>query len=253
MTAVGRSAPPARPDRETGEWCTAAIGLRILRWIVVPPLGAADRPSQYGRVGMWRGGSSFGLSVAAPFVWRCPSNLAVARFHTPLIEPDMQSPASGSRTELHAFTLAKPHPRARSGVRARSARTGAREDSSRPCAAEPCACGVATDATARRCSGRARGTRRCPCLPESSSPSRATRDSTCPPAPWSLATSADAAVSAWIFSTMRRMLFFDGRVHPHRLQRVAASSRRSPRNRSAPREPNRSASSPRSPSALTSP
>jgi hypothetical protein len=30
-----------------------------------------------GRVEMWRGGSRFGLSVAAPFVWRCPSNLAV--------------------------------------------------------------------------------------------------------------------------------------------------------------------------------
>src|SRR5262245_16579372 len=27
---------------------------------------------------MWRGGSRFGLSVAAPFVWRCPSTLTVA-------------------------------------------------------------------------------------------------------------------------------------------------------------------------------
>jgi hypothetical protein len=32
---------------------------------------------------MWRGGSRFGMSVAAPFVWRCPSNLAVAPFPHP--------------------------------------------------------------------------------------------------------------------------------------------------------------------------
>jgi hypothetical protein len=30
----------------------------------------AERP-QWGRVGMWRGGSRPGMSVAAPFVWRC--------------------------------------------------------------------------------------------------------------------------------------------------------------------------------------
>src|SRR4030095_3033780 len=35
------------------------------------------------RVEMWRGGSRSGLSVAAPFVWRCPSNLAVAPFPHP--------------------------------------------------------------------------------------------------------------------------------------------------------------------------
>ncbi len=32
---------------------------------------------------MWRGGDRFGLSVAAPFVWRCLSNLAVAPFPHP--------------------------------------------------------------------------------------------------------------------------------------------------------------------------
>ena len=36
-----------------------------------------------GRVEMWRGGSRSGLSVAAPFVWRCPSNLAVTPFPHP--------------------------------------------------------------------------------------------------------------------------------------------------------------------------
>ena len=29
-------------------------------------------PEVVGRVEMWRGGRRFGLSVAAPFVWRCP-------------------------------------------------------------------------------------------------------------------------------------------------------------------------------------
>ena len=44
-----------------------------------------------GRVEMWRGGGRFGLSVAAPFVWRCPSNLAIASVSTSrCIEPDVQ-------------------------------------------------------------------------------------------------------------------------------------------------------------------
>ena len=38
---------------------------------------------QTGRVGMWRGSSRFGLSVAAPFVWRCLSNLALTPFPHP--------------------------------------------------------------------------------------------------------------------------------------------------------------------------
>ena len=69
-------------------------------------------------------------------------------------------------------SLSPSHAPAWSGVRARGARTGARGDSSRPCVAEPCACGVATDATARRCSGRARGTHRCPCLDRDQVPCR---------------------------------------------------------------------------------
>ena len=36
-----------------------------------------------GRVEMWRGSSRFGLSVSAPFVWRCLSNLAVTPFPHP--------------------------------------------------------------------------------------------------------------------------------------------------------------------------
>src|SRR5262249_30334649 len=40
-------------------------------------------PGPIGRVEMWRDGSRFGLSVAAPFVWRCPSTLTVAPFPHP--------------------------------------------------------------------------------------------------------------------------------------------------------------------------
>jgi hypothetical protein len=36
-----------------------------------------------GRVEMWCGGVRSGLSVTAPFVWRCPGNLAVAPFPHP--------------------------------------------------------------------------------------------------------------------------------------------------------------------------
>jgi len=43
-----------------------------------------------GRVEMWRGSIRAGLSVAASFVWRCPSNLAIAPFPHPLIKPDVQ-------------------------------------------------------------------------------------------------------------------------------------------------------------------
>ena len=46
-------------------------------WRALPHRGALSR------VGVWRGGGRFGLSVAAPFVWRCPSNLAVAPFPHP--------------------------------------------------------------------------------------------------------------------------------------------------------------------------
>ena len=50
------------------------------------------------RVEMWRGGSRFGLSVAAPFVWQCPSNLAVAPFPHPAHRTghaDLPHPALG--------------------------------------------------------------------------------------------------------------------------------------------------------------
>jgi hypothetical protein len=37
---------------------------------------------------MWRGGVGEAYPLAGPFVCRCLTNLAVLRFHIPLIEPD---------------------------------------------------------------------------------------------------------------------------------------------------------------------
>src|SRR5262249_12252090 len=41
------------------------------------------RPSQVGRVEMWRGGGRLGISVSAPFVWRCLTGAAMAPFPHP--------------------------------------------------------------------------------------------------------------------------------------------------------------------------
>ncbi len=93
------------------------------------------RMSQTGRVGMWRGGGRIGLSVAAPLVWRCLNSRAMTPFPHPAHRTGralLTQPALGQD-----FT---PSPTARraqagSGVRARSARKGARVDMSRPCVA----------------------------------------------------------------------------------------------------------------------
>jgi transposase len=89
----------------------------------------------FGRVGMWRGGIRLNISVAAPFVWRCLSGLAVLRFHIPLIEPglvDLPHPALGQ--DLTPSPTAR-RAQAGTGVRVRSARKGAGVDKSRPCVA----------------------------------------------------------------------------------------------------------------------
>ena len=57
-----------------------------------------------GRVGMWRGRSRPGMSVAAPFVWRCLSGSTIAPFPHPSHRTGHAAfPASGSRTRPHAF------------------------------------------------------------------------------------------------------------------------------------------------------
>lgn len=39
---------------------------------------------------MWRGGLGSAYQFAGPFVCRCLTSLAMLRFHTPLIEPDVR-------------------------------------------------------------------------------------------------------------------------------------------------------------------
>ncbi len=78
---------------------------------------------------MWRGGSRVGLSVAASFVWRCPSNLAVSPFPHPAHRTghaDRPHPALGQ--DLTPSSTAR-RAQAATGVRDRSARRGARVDS----------------------------------------------------------------------------------------------------------------------------
>ena len=114
-------------------------------------------PLLIGRVEMWRGGSRFGLSVAAPFVWRCPSNLALTPFPHPAHRTghaDCPHPALGQDLTPSPTTR---RAQVGTGVRDRSTRTGARVDTSRPGVAGPCTCGATTDVTAQRCSCRAPG------------------------------------------------------------------------------------------------
>ena len=66
--------------------------------------GVCRSRALFSRVGMWRGGVRSGLSVAAPFVWRCPSILAVATVSTPpSSNPAGPIKAPGSRTSHHDF------------------------------------------------------------------------------------------------------------------------------------------------------
>src|SRR6516162_4187664 len=67
--------------------------------------------AQSGRVGVWRGGSRPGMSVTAPFVWRCLSGATIAPFPYPSHRTGHADfPASGSRTRPHAFTHGTSRP-----------------------------------------------------------------------------------------------------------------------------------------------
>ncbi len=70
--------------------------------------------SQVGRVGMWRGGGRIGLSVSAPFVWRCLNSRADYSVSTPRSSNRTGAiNSSGSRTRHHAFA----HGRSRAAIR----------------------------------------------------------------------------------------------------------------------------------------
>ena len=93
---------------------------------------SAHRTAGIGRVEMWRGDVRLSMSVSAPFVWRCLSGSAVAPFPHPAHRTghaDFPHPALGQ--DLTPSSTAR-RAQAGSGARVRSARRGARVDSSRP-------------------------------------------------------------------------------------------------------------------------
>jgi hypothetical protein len=110
-----------------------------VRRVGLAPTGKAPPSHGARRVGVWRGGFRLSVSVAAPFVWRCLSGSAVAPFpHPPhrTGRADFPHPALGQ--DLTPSSTAR-RAQAGSNVRARSARRGARVDSSRPLVAWLCA------------------------------------------------------------------------------------------------------------------
>src|SRR6516164_1374415 len=89
-----------------------------------------------GGVEMWRGGFRLHISVSASFVWRCLSGVAVTPFPHPARrtgQAALPHPALGQDLTPPSPTACRAQ--ARLGVRARSARKGARVDRSRPCIA----------------------------------------------------------------------------------------------------------------------
>src|SRR5262249_22975602 len=93
------------------------------------------RSWRFSRVGEGGGSCRSDISVSASFVWRCLSGSTVARFPHPAHRTghaDLPHPALGQ--DLTPSPTAR-HAQARSDVRARSGRKGARVDRSRPCVA----------------------------------------------------------------------------------------------------------------------
>jgi hypothetical protein len=115
------------------EW--RSLSGRIRSWGDSGHSGQTAGRSVLGRVEMWRGCCRSNISVSAPFVWRCLSGSTMAPFPHPAHrtgQADFPHPALGQ--DLTPSPTAR-RARAPSGVRARSARKGARVDKSRPCVA----------------------------------------------------------------------------------------------------------------------
>jgi len=106
---------------------------RVAGWVSHPLESAAFHGAR--RVEVWRGCCRSNISVAAPFVWRCLTGSAVAPSPHPAHRTghaDLPHPALGQDLTPSPTTR---RAQADSGVRARSARRGARVDRSRLCVA----------------------------------------------------------------------------------------------------------------------
>ena len=88
-----------------------------------------------GRVDDWRGGDRCDIAVSAPFGSRCPTSHAIAPFPVAARRTgraDLPHPALGQ--DFTPSPMPR-HAQTESGARDRSARRGARVDTSRPCVA----------------------------------------------------------------------------------------------------------------------
>ncbi len=88
LTRSQAAEPQAGTDRITGMRIGSRLDVRFGPDFVrfTPSSGPGRHPrgtSQVGRVGMWRGGGRIGLSVSAPFVWRCLNSRAMTPFPHP--------------------------------------------------------------------------------------------------------------------------------------------------------------------------
>ena len=98
-----------------------AIRYALTRWTALTRYHDNGR-LEIGRVEMWRGSGRLGLSVAAPFVWRCPSNSALTPFphpahrtgradfpHPALFQHIRPSHSSGRRTQAAGVSVPAFH------------------------------------------------------------------------------------------------------------------------------------------------
>jgi hypothetical protein len=119
--------PPVRRRSRmavTGRLCPFAKAPRNGRYLRIP--------AGFGRVGVWRGCFRSSMSVAASFVWRCLRSSTIAPFPHPSHRTGRADcPHPGLGQDLTPSSTTR-RAQAGSGVRARSARRGARVDSSRP-------------------------------------------------------------------------------------------------------------------------
>jgi hypothetical protein len=129
--------------------CGGSNGVRVRLWkrelqVLADELGVTITvchlpPGTSSRVEVWRSCCRLNISVSTPFVWRCLTGSAVAPFPHPAHrtgQADLPHPALGQDVTPSPTT---GRDQAGSGVRARSARKGARVDRLRPCVARPCA------------------------------------------------------------------------------------------------------------------
>jgi hypothetical protein len=83
VSRILHTCAPASHSRKSGSATNRkSAGVTAYR-LVGPGQTCRSAISLVGRVEMWRGGGRDGMSVTAPFVWRCPSNRAVAPFPHP--------------------------------------------------------------------------------------------------------------------------------------------------------------------------